>query len=301
MKTLIEKINKLKKEKNAIILAHCYQKPEIDFVADFVGDSLKLSQEAAKTNADIIVFAGVYFMAQTAKTLSPEKKVLLPNIHSGCQMADMVNREQIIEFKKKHPGITTVCYINTTAEVKAECDVCVTSSNAIQVVRALNKDKILFLPDANLGRWIEKNCKGTEVIKYAGCCPTHLDITVSELEKIKKTCPNGLILMHPECSEESLEVADFIGSTTEIMNYVKNSKEKEFIIATELGVMQRLVRDYPDKNFYLATPKAVCPNMKKNNLEDILHVLETEENEIIVEDTLIEKSLLPIRRMLEIK
>ena len=152
-----------------------------------------------------------------------------------------------------------------------------------------------------MGRRIEKNCEGTEVIKYAGCCPTHLDITVSELEKIKKTCPNGLILMHPECSEESLEIADFIGSTTEIMNFVKNSKEKEFIIATEFGVMQRLVRDYPDKNFYLATPKAVCPNMKKNNLEDILHVLETEENEIIVEDTLIEKSLLPIRRMLEIK
>ncbi len=301
MKTLIEKINKLKKEKNAIVLAHCYQKPEIDFVADFVGDSLKLSQEAAETNADIIVFAGVYFMAQTAKILSPEKKVLLPNMNSGCLMADMVNREQIIEFKKKYPNITTVCYINTTAEVKAECDVCVTSSNAIKVVQALKKDKILFLPDANLARWVEKNCTDVEVIKYAGCCPTHLDITVSELEKIKKTCPNGLILMHPECSEESLEHADFIGSTTEIMDFVKNSKEKDFVIATELGVMQRLVRDYPNKNFYLATPKAVCPNMKKNNLEDILHVLETEENEIIVEDTLIEKSLLPIRRMLEIK
>lgn len=301
MKTLIEKINKLKKEKNAIILAHCYQKPEIDFVADFVGDSLKLSQEAAKTNADIIVFAGVYFMAQTAKILSPEKKVLLPNIHSGCQMADMVNKEQIIEFKKKHPNTTTVCYINTTAEVKAECDICVTSSNAVRVVKALGKDKILFLPDANLGRWVEKNCEGVEVIKYAGCCPTHLDITVSELKKIKEKCPSGLILMHPECSEESLEKADFIGSTTEIMNFVKNSKETDFIIATEFGVMQRLVRDYPDKNFYLATPKAVCPNMKKNSLEDILHVLETEENEIIVEDTLIEKSLLPIRRMLEIK
>lgn len=301
MKQLIEKINKLKKEKNAIILAHCYQKPEIDFVADFVGDSLKLSQEAAKTNADIIVFAGVYFMAQTAKILSPEKKVLLPNIDSGCPMADMINREQIIEFKKQHPNITTVCYINTTAEVKAECDMCVTSSNAIRVVKALKKDKILFLPDANLGRWIEKNCDGVEVIKYNGYCPVHFDITVSELEKIKEEYPNGIVLMHPECNEKSLEMADFIGSTTEIMNYVKNSKEKEFIIATELGVLQRLVRDYPDKSFYLATSKAVCPNMKKNNLEDILHVLETEENEIIVEDTLIEKSLLPIRRMLEIK
>ncbi len=301
MNKLIEKINKLKKEKNAIILAHCYQKPEIDFVADFVGDSLKLSQEAAKTNADIIVFAGVYFMAQTAKILSPEKKVLLPRFDSGCPMADMVNREQVIEFKKQHPNTTTVCYINTTAEVKAECDMCVTSSNAIRVVKALNKDKILFLPDANLGRWIEKNCEGVEVIKYSGCCPVHFDITVQELEKIKKEQPNAIVLMHPECNEKSLEMADFIGSTTEIMNFVKNSDEKEFIIATELGVLQRLVRDYPDKNFYLATSKAVCPNMKKNNLEDILHVLETEENEIIVEDTLIEKSLLPIRRMLEIK
>lgn len=301
MNKLIEKINKLKKEKNAIILAHCYQKPEIDFVADFVGDSLKLSQEAAKTNADIIVFAGVYFMAQTAKILSPEKKVLLPRLDSGCPMADMINREQIIEFKKQHPNITTVCYINTTAEVKAECDMCVTSSNAIRVVKALNKDKILFLPDANLGRWIEKNCEGVEVIKYSGYCPVHFDITVPELEKIKKEQPSAMVLMHPECNEKSLEMADFIGSTTEIMNFVKNSNEKEFIIATELGVLQRLVRDYPDKSFYLATSKAVCPNMKKNSLEDILHVLETEENEIIVEDTLIEKSLLPIRRMLEIK
>lgn len=301
MKALIDKINKLKKSKNAIILAHCYQKPEIDFVADYVGDSLNLSQIAAKTDADIIVFAGVYFMAQTAKLLSPNKKVLLPNIKSGCQMADMVNVEKLREFKSKHPNIPTVCYINTTAEVKAECDICVTSSNAIKVVKSLNADKILFLPDVNLGNWVEKNCDGVEVIKYFGYCPTHMGILKEDILKIKQENPNAKVLIHPECLEEVLEEADFVGSTTQIIDYCKNSKDEDFVIGTEFGVLQRLVRDFPDKNFTLASKRAVCKEMKYNSLEDILYVLETEKNNITVPEDIIEKAVQPIQRMLDVK
>lgn len=301
MKALIDKILKLKEKKNAIVLAHCYQKPEVDFVADYVGDSLNLSQIAAKTDADIIVFAGVYFMAQTAKLLSPNKKVLLPNIKSGCQMADMVNVEKLREFKAQNPDIPTVCYINTTAEVKAECDICVTSSNAIKVVKSLEANKILFLPDANLARWVENNCEGVEVIKYNGYCPTHLNILPEDIEKIKEENQNAKVLLHPECMEDTLELADFVGSTTQIMEYCEKSEDKDFIIGTEFGVLQRLVRDFPDKNFSLASSRAVCKEMKYNSLEDILYVLETEKNNITVPHDTIEKAVVPIQRMLEIK
>lgn len=301
MKALIDKIQKLKEKKNAIILAHCYQKPEIDFVADYVGDSLNLSQIASQTDADIIVFAGVYFMAQTAKLLSPNKTVLLPNIKSGCQMADMVDVEKLREFKAQYPNIPTVCYINTTAEVKAECDICVTSSNAIKVVKSLGVDKILFLPDANLGRWVEKNCEGVEVIKYIGYCPSHLGILPDDILKIKEENQNAKILIHPECQEDVVNMADFVGSTTQIIDYCKNSNEKDFIIGTEFGVLQRLVRDCPDKNFSLASSRAVCREMKYNSLEDILHVLETGKNNITVSQEIIKKAVLPIQRMLEVK
>lgn len=301
MKALIDKIKKLKEKKNAIILAHCYQKPEIDFVADYVGDSLNLSQIAAQTDADIIVFAGVYFMAQTAKLLSPNKKVLLPNIKSGCQMADMVNVEKLKAFKAQYPNIPTVCYINTTAEVKAECDICVTSSNAIKVVKSLGADKILFLPDANLGNWVEKNCEGVEVIKYFGYCPTHLNIVPEDIQKIKEKNPNAKVLIHPECQEDVVNIADFVGSTTQIIDYCKNSNEKDFIIGTEFGVLQRLVRDFPEKNFSLASGRSVCKEMKYNSLEDILYVLETGKNNITVPEDIIEKAVLPIQRMLDVK
>jgi len=301
MEDLIEKINRLKREKNAVILAHCYQNAEIDEVADFVGDSLYLSQKAEETDADIIVFAGVYFMAQTAKILNPNKKVLLPNLKAGCDMADMVNLQQLREFKNKFPNIPTVCYINSTAEVKSECDICCTSSNAIKIVESLKEQKILFLPDKNLGKWVEKQLGNVEVITYDGCCPIHNDLIPQSLKDTKTQYPNALVLAHPECREEFSSLADYVGSTTGIMNYVKNSDAKEFIIATEKGVVDRLKRDYPEKSFYNINDKpTICKSMKLNSLLDIYYALKNETPEINVEPELAKKALGCINRMLEV-
>ncbi len=297
---LIEKINKLKKEKNAVVLAHCYQNVEIDEVADFVGDSLYLSQQAAKTDADIIVFAGVYFMAETAKILSPNKKVLLPRLESGCLMADMINLEQIKEFKAQNPGIPVVCYVNSTAEVKSESDICCTSSNAIKVVKSLNTDKVLFVPDTYLGSYVASQLDGVEVITYPGYCPTHLRILPEDIINLKKQYPEAEVLAHPECHKEVVKLADFVGSTTAIMNRAKESDAKTFIIVTELGVVERLERDYKDKKFVLVSPKAVCSNMKWHYLEDILNSLENEQFEINVDEELAKRAYQPIERMVNI-
>lgn len=300
MQKLVESINKLKKAKNAIILAHCYQPAEIDLVADFVGDSLALSQEAAKTNAQIIVFAGVYFMAQTAKILSPDKKVLLPQMNAGCKMADMITYNQLMEFKAKYPHIPAVCYVNSTAEVKSECDVCCTSSNAVEIVKSIKSDKILFLPDTYLGKWVEKQLGNVEVITYPGFCPTHLQIKPADIENIRKKYPQATVLAHPECNTEVSEMADYVGSTTGIMNYVKNSKNKEFVIATEQGVTDRLIRDYPDKKFIPVKENIICPTMKMTSLEDILEVLDKETNEIVVDEKIAQKAAKCIDCMLEV-
>ena len=300
MQKLVESINKLKKAKNAIILAHCYQPAEIDLVADFVGDSLALSQEAAKTNAQIIVFAGVYFMAQTAKILSPDKKVLLPQMNAGCKMADMITYNQLMEFKAKYPHIPAVCYVNSTAEVKSECDVCCTSSNAVEIVKSIKSDKILFLPDTYLGKWVEKQLGNVEVITYPGFCPTHLQIKPADIENIRKKYPQAAVLAHPECNTEVSEMADYVGSTTGIMNYVKNSKNKEFVIATEQGVTDRLIRDYPDKKFIPVKENIICPTMKMTSLEDILEVLDKETNEIVVDEKIAQKAAKCIDHMLEV-
>lgn len=300
MNELIEKINKLKKEKNAIILAHCYQNAEIDKVADFVGDSLYLSQMAAKTDADIILFAGVYFMAQTAKILCPDKKVLLPRLESGCRMADMINLNQLREFKSKHPDIPTVCYINSTAEVKSECDMCCTSSNAVKVVKSMNAEKILFLPDTYLGKWVEAQLGNIEVITYPGFCPTHLQIRPEDIEKAREKYPDAPVLAHPECHQTVTKLADYVGSTTGIMKYAIESDKKQFIIATEKGVVDRLQRDYPDKEFILIKENIICPNMKWHTLIDIYNALEKEEHEIDVDKEIASKALNCIERMLEV-
>ena len=299
MMNLVEKINKLKKEKHAVILAHCYQPVEIDLVADYVGDSLYLSQVAAKTDAKIIVFAGVSFMAQSAKILSPDKKVLLPQMDAGCEMADMINYEQLLEFKAKYPNIPVVCYVNSTAEVKSECDLCVTSSNAVKVVASLKADKILFLPDQHLGKWVEKQLGNVEVITYPGCCPIHQKITADEITAIRKKYPNSLVLVHPECDLSVANLADFVGSTAGIMSYVKYSNNKSFVIVTEQGVVDRLKRDYPDKEFIAIRENLVCPSMKMTTLEDILNVLENETNEIFVDEKIAQKAVKCIDRMLE--
>ncbi len=300
MNKLVESINKLKKEKKAVILAHCYQPVEIDLVADYVGDSLYLSQVAAKTDAEIIVFAGVYFMAQTAKILSPDKKVLLPQIEAGCRMADMIDYKQLIEFKSKNPNIPVVCYVNSTAEVKSECDMCCTSSNAVKVVKSMGVDKILFLPDTYLGKWVEKQLGNIEVITYPGFCPTHLQIRPDDIKKARQEHPKALVLAHPECHMSVVELADYVGSTTGIMNFAKNSDNKSFIIATEQGVVDRLRRDYPDKEFIPVKNNIICPNMKMTSLEDILHVLENENNEIFVDEDVAQKAVKCIDRMLEV-
>jgi quinolinate synthase len=296
---LVEKINRLKREKNAVILAHCYQPVEIDLVADYVGDSLYLSQVASKTDADIIVFAGVYFMAQTAKILSPDKKVLLPQIEAGCRMADMIDYRQMLEFKSKYPNVPVVCYVNSTAEVKSECDLCVTSSNAVKVIKSLNAEKILFVPDTYLGKWVEKQLGNIEIITYPGFCPTHLQIRPKDIEQARKEHPDALVLAHPECHMSVSDMADYVGSTTGIMKFAKESKNKSFIIATEQGVVDRLKRDYPDKEFYPVKNNIVCPNMKMTSLEDVLNVLENETNEIYVEDEIARKAVGCIDAMLE--
>lgn len=300
MDSIIEKINKLKREKNAVILAHCYQNIEIDEVADYVGDSLYLSQMAAKTNAEIIVFAGVYFMAQTAKILSPDKKVLLPRLESGCLMADMVNLQQLREFKSKYPNIPTVCYINSTAEVKSECDICCTSSNAIKIVESLKTDKVLFLPDKYLGKWVESKLDGVEVITYPGYCPTHLRIKADDILKMREMYPEAKILTHPECHKSVTEISDYVGSTTGIMKYAKESNAKQFVIATEKGVYDRLKRDIPEKEFIMIKDNIICPNMKWHTLDDIYNALSNEEHEISVDKTLSNKALGCIDRMLEV-
>lgn len=300
MEHIVEKINALKKEKNAVILAHCYQPVEIDLVADYVGDSLKLSQVAAETDADIIVFAGVFFMAQTAKLLSPNKKVLLPQIHAGCRMADMISYKQLKEFKAMHPDIPTVCYVNSTAEVKSECDMCCTSLNAVNIVKSMNEEKILFVPDTYLGKWVEKQLGNVEVITYPGFCPTHLQIRPKDIEEARKAHPNALVLAHPECHMSVSDMADYVGSTTGIMKFAKESDNKSFIIATEQGVVDRLKRDLSDKEIIPVKDNVVCPNMKMTSLEDILEVLETEKNEINVDADIAEKAVKCIDRMLEV-
>ena len=300
MNELIEKINKLKKEKNAVILAHCYQNAEIDEVADYVGDSLYLSQMAAKTDADIILFAGVYFMAQTAKILCPDKKVLLPRLESGCRMADMISLKQLREFKSKNPDIPTVCYINSTAEVKSECDICCTSSNAVKIVDSLKAEKVLFLPDTYLGKWVESKLDGVQVITYPGFCPTHLQRRPEDINSAREKYPNAPVLAHPECHQSVTALADYVGSTTGIMKYAIESGKKQFIIATEKGVVDRLKRDYPEKEFILIKESIICPNMKWHNLIDIYNALEKEEHEIDVDKEIASKALKCIDRMLDV-
>lgn len=300
MNELIEKINKLKKEKNAVILAHCYQNVEIDEVADYVGDSLYLSQMAAKTNADIIIFAGVYFMAQTAKILNPSRKVLLPRLESGCRMADMITLDQLREFKSKYPKMPTVCYINSTAEVKSECDICCTSSNAVKIVDSLKADEILFLPDTYLGKWVESQLGNVKVNTYTGFCPTHVQIRPNDVTEARKKYPNALVLAHPECHQSVVAMADYVGSTTGIMKFAAQSDKKEFIIATEKGVVDRLKRDYPEKEFYLIKDNVICPNMKWHTLTDIYNALDREEHEITVDTEIAAKALKCIDRMLEV-
>lgn len=298
---IIEKIKKLKKERNAVILAHCYQRLEIDEVADYIGDSLYLSRVAAESDADMIVFAGVTFMAETAKILSPDKKVLIPRPEAGCFMADMIKLEDLLAFKNQHPNVPVVCYVNSSAEVKANSDICCTSANAVDVVRSLGVKEVLFVPDKGLGGYVNSQLEDVNVISFPGFCPTHMRILPDDIDKMKAKYPEALVLVHPECRIEVIEKADYVGSTSGIIKFANESNAKQFIIVTELGVVERLQRDLPEKEFFLITPYTVCENMKWNTLADILISLEKDVYEVEVDEETSKKAYNAIKRMLDVK
>jgi len=288
---LAEKINHLRKKRNAVILAHNYQIPEVQDIADFVGDSLGLSIRASGTEADVIVFCGVYFMAETAKILSPGKTVLIPDKDAGCPMADMITAADLRRLKAEHPGSKVLCYVNTAAEVKAECDVCCTSGNAEQIVReAFNSDdEIIFAPDQYLAHYISTRV-GREFIKWQGFCPTHLKILPEDIKRERSLHPGVEVIVHPECRAEVTDMADKVLSTEGMIRYVIGNPAKEFIIGTETGILHRLKKENPDKIFYPLCERAVCPNMKRTTLEKVLWSLEDMKDEVIVPQEIIVKA-----------
>jgi len=298
MQTLIQDNLDLKKKKNAIILAHNYQLPEIQDIADFTGDSLGLSRKAAATDADLIVFCGVHFMAETAKIISPRKKVILPDPSAGCPMADMITAEQLREFKAKYPGCPVVCYVNSTAGVKAESDVCCTSSNAVKVVRSLPRDKpVLFVPDKFLGEWVKKQT-GYDILCWNGFCPTHFRVTPEMVSEALKKHPAAVVLVHPECPGGVCDMADAVLSTGRMLEFVQKSDKKEFIIGTEKGILHQLEKQNPGKAFYLVTKDLICPNMKKITLEKLFTALREETREITVPETVADRACGSIEKML---
>lgn len=298
---LIEKINKLKKEKNAVILVHNYQLPEIHDIADFVGDSLGLSIEAAKTDADVIVFCGVHFMAETAKILSPQKTVLLPDKNAGCPMADMIDAQSLKALKAEHPQAVALCYVNTSAAVKAECEYCCTSANAEKMVRHILTEhkEIIFVPDKYLARFVSSKV-GCDFIYWNGYCPIHAAIIPEHILRARQLHPQAKVIVHPECSPELTALADIVTSTEGMCKYVKNAAEKEFIIGTETGIIHRMQKENPDKNFYPASDKAICPNMKRTSLEKVFWSLADMVHEITVPSEIMDKARLSIERMLKI-
>ena len=294
------KIRELKEKKNAIILAHYYTPSEIQEVADYVGDSFYLAKIAKNSTADVIVFCGVAFMGESAKTLNPNKKVLMPDVSADCPMARMVKESKIEEMRAKYKDLAVVCYINSTAELKCKSDVCVTSSNAVKIVKNLPNKNIFFIPDKNLGRYVAKQVPEKNVILNDGYCPIHAKLSVNELLELKKLYPNALVLTHPECEEEIIALSDYIGSTAEMIDFANKSDNNEFIICTEDGVKFKLEQDNPNKKFYFTKTSPCCVDMKLNTLEKLLKVLESEENEIEISEDTMKKAILPLDKMLEL-
>lgn len=298
---LVKKIMKLKKERKAVILVHNYQLPEIQEIADFVGDSLDLSQKSAGTDAEAIIFCGVHFMAETASILSPDKRVLMPDIDAGCPMANMVDAKGLRALKKDVPGAVVVAYVNTTAEVKAESDICCTSANAVKVVNSISPDKkIIFLPDKYLGQYVESQT-GRKMILWNGYCPVHAKILAEDIIRKKKEYPKAEAMVHPECTPEAINSADRVLSTSGMCRYAKESGLKEFIVGTETGLLYRLKKENPGKEFYPVSDLAVCPNMKLTNLEKVLWVLENfgnMKNEVKVSGEIRAKAVKAVNRML---
>ncbi len=296
-----DEILRLKKENDVCILVHAYQSHDIWEVADYVGDSYGLSVQASKAPNQTILMCGVRFMAETCKMLSPDKKVLLANPIAGCPMADQYSGTDVEELKKEYPGRSVVAYINTTAETKAHCDVCVTSSAAVKIVKNMPEKKILFIPDCQLGAWVADQCPEKDIQLVRGGCPTHRRMIGLEAEVMKKEHPNALLLVHPECRPEVTALADYAGSTTGIMKYAKESDAKEFIIGTEYSICQHLEMECPDKKFYPLAKQCICENMKMTTLMDVYHSVKGDGGEeILMSDELIEKAKRPITRMIEL-
>ncbi|MFQ6097099.1 MAG: quinolinate synthase NadA [Armatimonadota bacterium] len=297
---LVERIRELKRRRNAVILVHNYQPPEIQDIADFLGDSLGLSRQAAATDADVIVFCGVHFMAETAKILSPEKTVLMPDVFAGCPMANMVTPERLREMKRRHPDATVVTYVNSTAAVKAESDYCCTSANAVAVARAVPAAKILFVPDHHLGRFTAAQCPDKEFILWRGFCPTHMKITAEDIRRARATYPEAEVLVHPECRQDVIELADAALSTSGICKRAAESEAPTLVIGTEVGILYRLRRENPEKNFVPASERAVCPNMKLATLEKVLWCLQDVADPIEVPEPIRERAARAIERMVSI-
>ena len=301
IKALSDEILRLKKEKDALILAHYYQRLEIQQVADIFGDSFELAKKAKAAENRLIVFCGVSFMAESAKILNPTKKVVLPRADAGCRMANMVTPEDVLRLRAEYPDAAVVCYVNSSAATKAVSDICCTSSNAIKVVRSLPNKRIIFVPDKNLGAYVAKQVPEKEFILHSGFCPTHRNITADEVDRARSEHPGALFAVHPECEEDVLAKADFIGSTSQIIDYCVRTDAPEFIIGTEVGVVERLAVYHPEKKYHLLSPWLVCSDMKKTELSDVLRALETESSEIIMSDGEIEAARLPLERMVAIK
>lgn len=294
-----EDISILKKEKNAVILAHNYQPKEVQDIADLLGDSLELSRAAAKEEADVIVFCGVDFMAETAAILSPEKIVLLPESSAKCPMSHMATAQQLKEFKKKYPKAAVVCYVNSSAEVKAESDICCTSANGVEVVKSLYEDQVIFVPDRNLGRYVSR-FTDKEIILWEGYCYVHDRYTADDVQKAREKYPHAEVLVHPECRPEVIDLADFVYSTAGIARHAKESDVQEFIIGTEVGMNYRLMKENPGKKFYPLSPGAICADMKKISLENIKSSLETLEPRVVVPKNVADRARGAIERMLAV-
>ena len=287
-----------KKKRKAVILAHNYQRPEVQDIADHLGDSLALSIKATQTDAEVIVFCGVDFMAESAKVLNPEKIVLHPNLAAKCPMAAMMDVDGLKELKQEHPGAVVVGYVNTSAECKTEIDICCTSSNAVKIVNKVPEKKIIFVPDSNLGLYVQRFVKDKEIIFYPGYCPTHVEIRKEDLLALKQEHPDAETMVHPECSPDVVDVADVTLSTEGMVRHVKESTKKSFIVGTERNMIYRLRKEIPGKN-YIEVPAAICPNMREISLQDVLIGLQTLQPEITLSDETIRRAKIPLERMIE--
>lgn len=296
--SLAKEIASLKKKKNAVILAHYYVEDEVQNIADFVGDSYYLSRKAVETQAQIIVFAGVRFMGESAKLLNPDKKVLMPDEQADCAMAHMITVAEIEQMRERYDDLAVVCYINSTAEIKQNSDICVTSSNAVQIVRSLKEKNIFFIPDRNLGSYVAARVPEKNIILNEGFCPVHEKITCSMIQHKKSRLPDAVLIAHPECRKEVLELADFVGSTSELIEFVGRDPAKRFLVATETGVFYQMKEQNPDKSFYPVREDQICHDMKRITRRKILEVLENETNEIFLDPSFIEGAVKPLERML---